>query len=98
MLDEGQSALWQARAVEEALVWATTETDVAVLYGLFQEGHLRRLLAESLEKRLDAAQALDRLPEDPAELWSAALDRWLAEQLATPAWSESPPRPISPRP
>ncbi len=101
VLDESQSAVWRARAVEEGLVWATTEPAIAPLFGLFKEAQLRHLLTDLLAKRLDAEQALARLPgndrspeeitplEPILEAWSEALNRWLTEQLASPAWSES---------
>jgi len=89
VLDEGQSAVWRARAVEEGLARAAADPEVARLFGFWQEGQLRRLLADLLERRLDAEQALAGLPDDPLELWAAALDRWLTNQLAHPAWQES---------
>ncbi len=89
VLDEGQSAVWRARAVEEGLARAAADPEVAQLFGFWQEGQLRRLLADLLEKRLDTEQALGGLPDNPLELWTAALDRWLTDQLAHPAWQES---------
>ena len=41
VLEEGQSAAWQAQAIEAALAWATTRSDTAPLIGLFKEGGLR---------------------------------------------------------
>ena len=41
VLEEGQSAAWQAQAIEAALAWATTRSDTAPLIGLFKEGKLR---------------------------------------------------------
>ncbi|MBN1994045.1 MAG: UvrD-helicase domain-containing protein [Anaerolineae bacterium] len=90
VLDEGQSALWQAHAVEEGLAWVTTQPEVAQLFSFFQEGQLRDLLAELLARRLDAESTLAAKPDDQllAE-WSAVLNHWLAIRLAWPAWSES---------
>ena len=89
VLDEGQSAVWRARAVEEGLAWATTEPEVVRLFTLFQEAQLRRLIADLLDKRLDAEQTLAGLPEDPLALWAAAIDQWLTELLTVPSWQES---------
>ncbi len=87
VLDEGQSAMARARAVEQGLIWAATDPQAGELFRHFKEGQLRRLLADLLEKRLDAAQALAAVPADPLPVWSAALDGWFQEQLAAPAWT-----------
>jgi ATP-dependent helicase/nuclease subunit A len=89
VLDEGQSAVWRARAVEEALAWSVAEPEVARLFGAFQEGRLRQLLAELLLRRLDAEQALDSLPDSPLELWASALDRELSGRLTAAEWTDS---------
>jgi len=90
VLDEGQSAVWRARAVEEALAWATTEPEVAQLFGSFQEMELRRLVADLLERRLDAGQVLDNAGDNQRpDHWAAALDDWFTAQLNVPAWSAS---------
>jgi ATP-dependent helicase/nuclease subunit A len=87
VLDEGQSAVWRARAVEEALAWAVAEPEVARLFGIFQEGRLRGLLAELLLRRLDAEQAIDVVPDSPLELWASALDRELSGRLTASEWA-----------
>jgi ATP-dependent helicase/nuclease subunit A len=89
VLDEGQSAVWRARAVEAGLAWATTEAEVVHLFSLFKEAQLRRLLANLLDKRLDAEQILANLAIDPLERWGAGLDQWFAEQLNAPLWQAS---------
>ncbi len=89
VLDEGQSAVWRARAVEEGLAWATTEADVVHLFSQFQEMQLRRFLADVLEKRLDAEQLFAGLPDNPLSLWSVALDQWLLKQLSVSEWQQS---------
>lgn len=89
VLDEGQSALGRARAVDAGLAWAVTNPDVAQLFGFWPEAHLRRLLAELLARRLDAEQALNDLTDDPLAVWAAALNQWLTGQLAQPAWQQS---------
>ncbi|HEY86197.1 MAG TPA: UvrD-helicase domain-containing protein, partial [Chloroflexi bacterium] len=90
VLDEGLSAVQRNRAVEEGLAWAVADPDAAQLFSLFQEGQLRRLLTDLLEKRLDAEQALTLLPNNPLpERWAAALDQWFTRQLSLPQWTES---------
>jgi ATP-dependent helicase/nuclease subunit A len=90
VLEEGQSAAWQAQAIETALAWietalawATTRSDIAPLFGLFPESGLRALLSTLIKKRLDVAA-----------LWatSASLERvithWLDKQF-TVAWHDA---------
>jgi ATP-dependent helicase/nuclease subunit A len=86
VLEEGQSAVWRARAVEEGLAWATTQPDVVRLFGAFQEEHLRRLLANLLDNRLDVEQVLAHLPQDPLGQWAIALDTWFTRQFSIPSW------------
>ena len=84
VLEEGQSAAWQAQAIEMALAWATTRSDIAPLIGLFTEGGLRHILARLIEKRLDVAAG-----------WSTSLStetlltRWLDERLNAHKWREA---------
>lgn len=76
VLEEGQSAAWQAQAIEAALAWATTRSDLAPLIGLFTESGLRDILATLIAKRLDVAS-----------VWSSSasteklLAQWLDERL-----------------
>jgi ATP-dependent helicase/nuclease subunit A len=87
VLDEGRSAVWRARAVEEGLAWATTQPDVVRLFETYQEGHLRRLLADLLARRLDAEQALAPSPDGGLlERWASALDDWFTQQLSVSPW------------
>jgi ATP-dependent helicase/nuclease subunit A len=88
-LDEGQSALWRARAVEAGLAWATTDPEAAQLFGLWSEAQLRGLLTNLLEKRLDAIQSLNALPADPLQVWNAVLEQWFTAHLSTPAWQSA---------
>ncbi len=76
VLEEGQSAAWQAQAIEAALAWAATQSDTAPLIGLFTTSGLRALLSTLIEKRLDVAV-----------VWSTstsleqAITNWLDERL-----------------
>jgi ATP-dependent helicase/nuclease subunit A len=88
VLDEGRSAVWRARAVEEGLAWATTQPDVVRLFETFQEGYLRRLLADLLARRLDAEQALALSHNGHLlERWASALDDWFRDHLAISPWT-----------
>ncbi len=90
VLDEGQSAVWQGRAVEEGLAWATTEVEVVPLFNFFKEAELRRLLADLLARRLEAAPLLlPKTAEGQLAGWSQVLAQWFAGQLAHPLWQES---------
>jgi ATP-dependent helicase/nuclease subunit A len=80
VLEEGQSAAWQAQAIETALAWAATRSDIAPLIGLFTAGGLRDILSTLVKKRLDVAA-----------VWSTStrteevLTRWLDDHLNA-AW------------
>ena len=84
VLEEGQSAAWQAQAIEAALAWATTRSDTAPLIGLFKEGKLRAVLELLIEKRLDVATAWQMIT--PLE---TILKQWLAERLDAASWREA---------
>jgi ATP-dependent helicase/nuclease subunit A len=86
VLDEAQSALWRARAVEAGLSWATTDPPVVPLFSLWSEARLRGLLTNLLEKRLDTTRVLSTLPADPLSGWAATLNQWFTVHLAAPAW------------
>jgi ATP-dependent helicase/nuclease subunit A len=81
VLEEGQSAAWQAQAIETALAWATTRSDLVPLIGRFTESGLRNILATLIEKRLDVVAGWSTsLPTE------ALLARWLAERLNAKEW------------
>lgn len=91
VMEEGRSAVSQARAVEESLASAATEPALAGLFSLYPEGQLRRLLADLLANRLDAEQAFARTPGpggSPLDRWAAVLAGWFDERLAAPAWQD----------
>ncbi len=83
VLEEGQTAAWQAQAIEPALAWAATRSDIAPLIGLFTEGGLRDILSMLLEKRLDVAVVWSTVTEI-----EEALARWLDEHL-TETWHDA---------
>ncbi len=89
VLDEGQSAVWRARAVEAGLIWISTEPEVVHLFDIFQEGQLRQLLANLLGKRLDVAQILAESTADLLTRWASMLDQWLSAQLTAPLWQDA---------
>ena len=87
-LDEAQSTLLQNDALDQALAWAASDADAALLFGLLGERELRSGLHEMLLRRLDVEEALGCLPEKTAERWLqqahagealSALDAQMAE-------------------
>lgn len=89
LLDEGQSAVWRARAVEAGLAWTAADPEVSSLFGLFLEAQLRHLVSDLLERRLDAGQILATLPANPLAQWTAGLNQWFARQFQAPGWQDS---------
>ena len=79
MLDEGQMALLQARAVDEALAWAADQAEAARLFALWGERELRGIVSRMMAQRLDADEALDALPKDR----QALRERWEAQIIAS---------------
>ncbi len=71
-LDEGQAALLQAQAVEEALAWAADDAEAARLFSDFGEWNLQSVLADLLKQRLDVADAV-RPEVDVWSLWEPHL-------------------------
>ncbi len=74
-LDEAQAALLQAQAVEAALAWAADDARAVRLFADFGVDDLRQSLAGMLSKRLDVAEARDRLGADVWPAWEARLVR-----------------------
>jgi len=79
MLEEGQMALLQARAIDEALAWAADEAAIAPLYATWGERGLRDLLGRMMAQRLDADEALAALPQERQGL----RERWEAQVAAS---------------
>ncbi|MBI5564513.1 MAG: UvrD-helicase domain-containing protein, partial [Chloroflexi bacterium] len=83
VLEEGQSAAWQAQSIDAALSWAITRSDTAALITLFTERGLRDILATLIARRLDVTTA-----------WQASthietlLTQWLADRF-TASWLEA---------
>jgi ATP-dependent helicase/nuclease subunit A len=90
VLDEGQANILQSRAVEETLAWATDDKEVVGLFALLGEWDLRITLALLLARRLEAREALARLPADLLAHWQGTLverqSRGLAVLLHSPSW------------
>ena len=84
VLEEGQSAAWQAQSIEAALAWAITRSDTAPLIGLFTENGLRDILAALLARRLDVATAWHTAPQ-PETL----LADWIDARLDASAWVDA---------
>jgi ATP-dependent helicase/nuclease subunit A len=86
VLEEGRAAVLQARAIEEALVWAAEDEAASRLFNLLGEFPLRRAITTLLEQRLDTQAAFERLTDDPLEGWADAVLGWLRETLRQPGW------------
>jgi ATP-dependent helicase/nuclease subunit A len=84
VLEEGQSAAWQAQAIDAALVWAATRLDTAPLITLFRESGLHAILSTLIEKRLDVAAAWPAVAQS-----ETILADWLDERLNAPLWHEA---------
>ncbi|MFP4345845.1 MAG: UvrD-helicase domain-containing protein [Anaerolineales bacterium] len=84
MVDEGEMALLQARAVDAALAWTVDDAECARLFLHFGERELRRMIARLLDLRLDVEEVRFSTPAARWEAWQA--------RLATPirAFAEDP--------
>lgn len=89
VLEENTAALWQARAVEQALAWAIADPLCTGLFGPLREHDLRRALADLLGQRLDADRAFQAVAADAQVCWSQAAGAWFAQQVADPAWQQA---------
>jgi ATP-dependent helicase/nuclease subunit A len=87
VLEEGQAATLQAQAVETTLAWAADDPQAVQLFSKFKESDLRRIVSAFVANRLEVDHAL--AASDPLARWEEALERWLARQLAAPAWAEA---------
>ncbi len=92
VLEEGLASALQAEAVESALAWATTDEQVAALFGAFKENELRQILSALMSRRLDVS----------AESASADFHE-LRQGFIPPSPSpkpplQTPPNPASPKP
>ncbi|MFO7743609.1 MAG: UvrD-helicase domain-containing protein [Anaerolineae bacterium] len=73
MVEEGQMALLQARAVDAALAQAADDPETVRLFADFGERDLRRAAGRLLERRLDVNEAREALPADVWRAWRPAL-------------------------
>ncbi|MCR4405316.1 MAG: UvrD-helicase domain-containing protein [Anaerolineae bacterium] len=89
VLEEGMAAVLRTQALDNALVWATSDPDAATLFALLKEHELRHVLNSLLNRRLDAIPAFAILGNDPLAVWSARLAVWLDERLAAPNWRDA---------
>ncbi len=77
LLDEGQAARLKARAIESSLAWGSEDPAAAVIFPIYGDWKLRRVLGELMSKRLDIGQALDQSTDDIWGLWLPELTRSL---------------------
>ena len=88
VLEEGRAAVLQARAVEEALVWAAEDESASRLFGLLGEYALQQAVGQLLDQRLDADAAFESLTDDPLAGWAETVRGLLQEILQIPDWSK----------
>ncbi len=69
LLDEGQAARLKARAIEASLAWGAEDPAAAVIFPIYGDWKLRRVIGELLSKRLDISQTLDQSEVDIWRLW-----------------------------
>ncbi len=84
MIEEGEMALLQSQAVEEALGWAVDDLHTVSLFSTFGARELRRILRRLLEKRLDVDQAIQKTPDDVWAAWKTEIIRPLQTFLEDP--------------
>ncbi len=77
LLDEGQAARLKARAIESSLAWGSEDPAAAVIFPIYGDWKLRRVLGELMSKRLDIGQALDQSTDDIWQIWLPELTRSL---------------------
>lgn len=73
MVEEGQMALLQARAVDAALAEAADDPEMVGLFPDFGERALRKAADQLLKQRLDVREARADLPADVWRAWRPAL-------------------------
>lgn len=90
VIDEGLSATLRARAVEDAVVWATDAPTVAQVFREFTPSALTRLLSFLLARRLDATAVLADadMPNGGEEALRLPLAAYIAEPAVSAAIAE----------
>ena len=73
LLDEGHAARLKARAIEAALAWGSNDPKAAVIYSLYGDWKLRRIIGELLSKRLEIGNALENSTDDIWNIWEPNL-------------------------
>lgn len=88
VLEENDSAVLKARAVELAMAWAATDSQTSGLFGPLTAAHLHQALTTLLGRRPEAQAAFEVLGSEPLTTWEAALRSWLEAALSAPGWRE----------
>ncbi len=84
LLDEGQTALLKAQAVEAALSWGSKDPQASIIFPLFGAWKLRRVIAELLSKRLDIGAALEKGNQDIWQTWQPLLTQPIKSFIEDP--------------
>jgi len=69
LLDDGQAARLKSRAIDASMKWGSEDPAAAVIFPIFGDWKLRRVIGELLSKRLEIAEALDRNSDDIWQAW-----------------------------
>lgn len=73
MIEEGQMALYQAQAVEQALGWAIDDERTVKLFSVFGARELRYMLGHMMEKRLDIHSEWEKGDRDLWATWKGII-------------------------
>ena len=73
VLDEGQATVLRNQAIDEAISWAAEDAGAVQLFALLGEVVLRQVLEELMRRRLEVAQCLSQVPEQPWPVWRPVL-------------------------
>ncbi|MGD8403309.1 MAG: UvrD-helicase domain-containing protein [Anaerolineales bacterium] len=98
VLEEGLAAALQAEAIDAALTWSVSDTEVARFFGDFKEGSLRKILNALLDRRLDVnflyadfdgEESKEEIRKTLCAKFESTLSTYLDAQLDSSAWIEA---------
>jgi len=69
LLDEGHTARLKARTIEASLAWGSEDPAASVIFPIFGDWKLRRVIGELMSKRLEIGEALDKSNDDIWQIW-----------------------------
>ena len=84
LMDEGETARLKTQAVAAALGWAAQDPKASIIFPIFGDWKLQRVIGELLSKRLDILEILNNKPEDLWEIWHPILVQPIREFIEHP--------------